>query len=178
MSGRPPGYPRAEERRLVLKDGSAVLLRPILPADEPLLVELFERLSPQARYLRFLSHLPALPPQILHQLTHVDYRTEFALVAVVVEAGREAIVAVGRYAFDPEEEEADLAVAVRDDWQQQGLGKLLLTRVIAFGKAQGLYRFGSMMEPQNSVVKQMLAGLGYEVHYFFRDGAFQVRIVA
>lgn len=178
MKTVPPGYPAEQEQRLLLRDGSELLLRPILPTDEALLVELFERLSPQARYLRFLSHLPALPPQILHHLTHVDYRTEFALTAVAAEAGRDVIVAVGRYALDPEEDQADLAVAVRDDWQHRGVGKLMLARVIAFGKEQGICRFGSMMEAENRAVKNMLATLGYEVHYFFRDGAFQVRIVA
>lgn len=174
----PAGYPAAYESRLDLTNGGAVLLRPIVPADEALLVELFDRLSPQARYLRFLSHLAALPEQILHQLTHVDYATSFALAAVVEEAGRDIIIAVGRYALDPEEERADLAIAVRDDWQQLGLGKQLLARIITIGKEHGICRFGSMMDPQNSSVKKILGDLGYEVSYFFRNGAFQVNIVA
>jgi len=38
-----------------LRDGSAVVARPIAPSDKGLLVEAFERLSPESRYRRFLS---------------------------------------------------------------------------------------------------------------------------
>ena len=172
------GYPSKYENRLKLKNGSEVFFRPILPSDEHLLVELFNRMSPQSRYLRFLSHLQALPEDLLYHFTHINYDSEFALVAVVIEADRDAIIAVGRYALDPHEDLADLAVAVRDDWQHLGLGKSLLANIIEIGKEHGIYRFASMMDPQNDIMKQTLRKLGYEVTYYLRDGVYQVEIVS
>ena len=38
---------------VVLRDGSTLRLRPTTPADAGALVEFFERLTPESRYLRF-----------------------------------------------------------------------------------------------------------------------------
>lgn len=174
----PEDYPYRYQQKLQLKNGSTVLLRPILPTDGPLLVDLFNRLSPEARYLRFLSHIPALTEQMLYRFTHVDYCNEFALVAVVTEEGSDSIIAVGRYALDVEAKCADLAVAVRDDWQHVGLGKLLLINTVAIARDHGISCFGSLMEPENEIIRKMLSDLGYEVKYLYQNGAFHVKILA
>ena len=171
-------YTSQSESWLMLKNGREIFLRPILQTDEYLLVDLFNKMSPQSRYLRFLSHLQALPEDLLYHFTHINYDSAFALVGVINEEGKDAIIAVGRYSLDPHEDIADLAVAVRDDWQNFGLGKIVLARIIDIGKKHGICRFGSMMEPQNSIVKKILRQLGYEVNYYFRNGAYQVEIVA
>jgi acetyltransferase len=171
------GYPAHYESRLTLKNGREVFLRPILPTDGHLLVDLFNQISPRSRYLRFLGRLPALPNEMLYHFTHLNYESEFALVGVIKEDGKDAIIAVGRYAHDPQEDLTDLAVAVRDDWQHGGLGKALLAKTIAIGKAHGICRFESMMDPQNTIIKQILFELGYEVKYRLRSGFLQVEIV-
>ena len=171
------GYPSQYESWFTLKNGKGVFLRPILPSDEQLLVELFNKMSPLSRYLRFLSHLHELPEKLLHHFTHIDYESKFALACLVEEDGRDAIIAVGRYSLDPDENIADLAVVVRDDWQHLGLGKPLLSKVITIGKEHGISRFGSMMDFQNNIVKKMLLELGYEVKYYFRGEVYQVEIV-
>ncbi len=172
------GYPHHHEGRLLLRNGRAVFLRPIRPTDGLLLVDLFNRISPESRYLRFLGHITDLTEQMLYHFTHVDYVTEFALAAVVEEEGEETIIAVARYAVDAEEGIADLAVAVRDDWQRLGLGTSLLSRIIVIGKEHGICRFGSMMAPENDVVKRILRDLGYTVSYRFQDGSYRVEITA
>lgn len=164
------------ERRLTLKNGREVTLRPILPSDGPGLVDLFGRMSAQSLYLRFLQRLPALPEALLQRLLQVDYDRAFALVAVSREAERDALVAVARYAQARPGEPADLALAVRDDWQQLGLGKALMSALIEIGKAHGLAHFGSMMDPHNQRMRHILTALGYRVRYSAQDGLFQVDI--
>ena len=114
---------------------------------------------------------------MLHSFTHINYDSEFALVAVIQEDGKDAIIAVGRYAYDSKDDLADLAVAVRDDWQHLGLGKSLLARTVAIGKEQGISRFKSMMDAQNKIMRQILLELGYEVKYSLRSGFFEVEIL-
>jgi acetyltransferase len=177
-TSQPDGYPAHHESRYTLRNGSEVFVRPILPSDGHLLVDLFNRISPQSRYYRFLSNMPALTEQMLHRFTHVDYDKEFALVALVKEDGVDTIIAVGRYSLEPPEEIADLAVTVRDDWQHFGLGKALLGKIIAIGKEHGIPRFGSMLAPQNTVIRRILVELGYEVKFSLHNGFFQVEIVA
>lgn len=186
------GYPAQYESRLKLKDGREVFVRPVLQTDRDLLVDLFNKLSVESIRLRFMRLLPALPEEMLFQFTHVNYDTEFALVAVIPEYGlplggpkekllgthKEGIIAVARYAFDPQANGTDFAVAVRDDWQNRGLGKLLLGKLFAIGKEHGISRFVSVISPQNNIIRQTLAGLGYEVTYSWQDGIFQVQVLA
>ncbi|MFB3926098.1 MAG: GNAT family N-acetyltransferase [Syntrophales bacterium] len=171
------GYPSQYESRLTLKNGKEVFLRPILQTDGNLLIDLFNKLSPQSRYLRFLRHLHSLPEDMLYRFTHIDYKSDFALVAVIKENEKDAIIGVGRYAYDPQQHLTDLAVAVRDDWQRLGLGKSLLARVVEIGKEHGVSRFESIMDPQNNVIRQILWKLGYKVKYSLRSGSFQVEIL-
>lgn len=170
-------YPAQYESFLTLKDGTEIFLRPVRVTDGDLLKDLFNRISPRSVYLRFLGHLHALPEGLLHHFTHVDYESEFALVAIEIEDGKEAVIAVARYAYDPGENVTDLAIAVRDDRQRLGLGKSLLDRIIAIAKEHGITRFVSMMDPRNSFIGQTLHRLGYEVHFVLKGAHYQVEIL-
>lgn len=165
------------ESRITLKDGREVFLRPILPTDNDLLIDLFNRISARSIYQRFLRNLDALPEGMLHHFTHIDYRTESALVAVVEEEGKEAIVAVARYAYDSHENSTDLGLAVRDDWQNAGLGKSLLKRIVAVARENGITRFVSMIDTSNTIIEAILRNLKYEVRYSLRGGFYQVEIL-
>lgn len=164
------------ESRLRLNNGAELLVRPVVPDDATLLLELFDRMTPRSRYLRFMTNMQELPQNLLHQFTHLDYHTCFALAAVVATEGKNEVIAVARYALDPEEQVADLGVAVRDDWQQLGIGKTLLLKLIKIGQQHGITRFGSMMDPHNDIMKKTLRDLGYQVKYFFKGGSYQVEI--
>ncbi|HON37331.1 MAG TPA: GNAT family N-acetyltransferase [Deltaproteobacteria bacterium] len=170
-------YPSRHEKRLTLKDGREIFQRPVLWTDRELILDLFNRISPESLYMRFLRHYRVLPEDMLYQFTHLDYIDRFALAAVVEEEGKEAIIAVARYARDPQEGLTDLAIVVRDDWQNKGLGKLLLLGLIDAGREHGIKRFVSMMDPGNTIIRQTLARLGFEASYSLKNGVFQVEIV-
>ncbi|MEE9911802.1 MAG: GNAT family N-acetyltransferase [Deltaproteobacteria bacterium] len=169
-------YPAQYESRLTLKDGRTVFLRPILQTDESLLVNLLNKLSPDAIYLRFLRPVSSLPEEMLHHLTHINYTTNFALVAVIEEEGRDALVAVARYGYDRDERSTDFAIVVRDDWQHHGLGKLLLKKIFAIGREHGISRFVSVIDSTNQIMKQILRELDFTVKYSYKGGAIQVEI--
>jgi acetyltransferase len=170
------GYPPQYESRLTLKNGREVFLRPILPTDGDLLIDLFNRMSPQSIYSRFLRRLHALPEEMLHRFTHIDYDHEFALAAVVKDDGQDAIIAVGRYLYDPDDKVTDFAVAVRDDWQHLGLGKSLLAKIFAVGRDHGISSFVSVIDPENKRFRRILSELGYQVKYSSRSGDFRGEI--
>lgn len=164
------------ESRLPLKNGAEVLVRPVVPSDASLLIDMFNKMTQRSRYLRFMTNIQELPDGLLHQFTHLDYHASFALACVIDAGGQNEIVAVARYSDDPDEHCADLGVAVRDDWQHLGIGKSLLSKIITIGREHGISRFGSMMDPQNDIMKKTLRELGYQVHFFFREGSYQVEI--
>jgi acetyltransferase len=170
------GYPGQYERRLTLKNGREVFLRPILQTDEHLLVDLLNKLSSDSLYLRFLRPVKILPEELLFQFTHINYSSNFALVAVIQEDGKDSIIAVARYGYDPEENVTDFAIVVRDDWQHYGLGKFLLTKIFTIGKEHGISRFVSIVDSTNHTMKHLLRDLGYTVKYFYKKGSTQVEV--
>src|SRR5512139_1396154 len=108
-------YPSRYEAWVTLRDETKVFLRPVKTTDGPLLLKLFKKLSPSSVYLRFLSPMHNLPENLVYQFTHIDYKKDFGLVALMNIGNSSAIIGVGRYAYYPERERPELAVVVRDD---------------------------------------------------------------
>ena len=170
-------YPAQYESRTKLRDGREVFFRPIRKTDGDLLLDLLSKLSFESVRLRFMMPLRTLSNDKLIQLTHVNYNTEFALVAVIPEDGKDAIIAVGRYAFEPQFNATDFAVVVRDDWQNNGLGRFLLGKIFQIGKEHGISRFVGMIDPDNKVMKKILFELGHTVKSSFKNGTHEFEVL-
>src|SRR5689334_12259749 len=68
--------------RAVLRDGTAVRLRLVVPEDKELLRAGFERLSPASRYARFLAPKFQLSDDELRYLCEVDHDRHVAIGAL------------------------------------------------------------------------------------------------
>ena len=75
-------YPDQFEEHTRTSVGIDIFVRPIRPEDAPLLVGLFESLSPRSVYLRFFSPMKRLPHSMLALFTQIDYDRHIALVAM------------------------------------------------------------------------------------------------
>src|SRR3954468_7726796 len=125
-----------EEERVRLRDGSAVIVRPVRPEDRDLFIAGFERMSQESRYRRFMSHKKKLSEQELDFFTRLDHDLHEAIGALDADTGEGAGVArMHRRPEDPSIAEA--AVTVVDDWQGRGLGGMLLERLPARGGGVG-----------------------------------------
>lgn len=131
-------------------NGEELSVRPIRPTDESLLQDLFYRSSEQTIYLRFFAALKSLPHKQAQLFVDVDYRQHLALVVTVQEADREVIVGVGRYHLDPATNFADCAFMVRDDWQDQGVGRYLVKRLIEVARQYDVRGFTADVLTQNT----------------------------
>lgn len=171
------GHLAQYETRMVLKNGKTVLVRPVLHTDEPLIVGLLGKLSSDSIYLRFLRPVRTLPKELLFHLTHLDYQSNFALAAVIREDEKDAIIAVARYGYDPQEHLTDFAIVVRDDWQHCGLGKQLISRIFAIGREKGISRFVSIVDSTNHAMKRILRKVDYTVNYSYEKGFTQVEVL-
>src|SRR5262245_35201269 len=87
----------ATSRREVLRDGQAVLIRPLLYGDRFELAAGFTALSPRSRRHRFFTAPEQLDDDELEYLTNLDYRDHFALAAVLEDGPVATGVAVARY---------------------------------------------------------------------------------
>jgi GNAT superfamily N-acetyltransferase len=152
---------RRRTTEVTLRDGTPVLLRPILPEDKAELLDGFRRLSPQSRYRRFLSPVDELTEEQLRDLTEVDYVDHFAWVAFGLSAAGRPGIGVARYVRVPGEPEvAEAAVTVVDDYQGRGLGTLLLEALGAVALENGITRFRGYALEENRAILEVLEGLG------------------
>ena len=159
-SPRPgPPRPAAEGTPVVLRDGSAVLIRQVRSTDAPLLADGFARLSPRSRRMRFLSAKTTLSAAELRYFTEVDHHDHEAIGALSAADGRG--VGIARYVRDADDPQAaEIAVTVVDDWQGRGLGTELLSRLSGRARQAGIHRFTALVAAENVAVAGLARKLG------------------
>jgi len=145
-----------------LTDGTKVLVRPIVPDDEPLLHEAVAAMSERSVYFRFFSPLKRMSDALAHRLAVVDYNDRFALVATTHKpGGRERIVGVARYDRVPFTEVAETAVAVVDEFQRRGLGSALMSILGKVAREHGMKTFTLIVLPENQQMLGLLRKMGW-----------------
>ena len=136
-----------------------VEIRPIEPDDKDALARGFDRLSEESRYRRFLSPRGPLSQAELSYLTEVDHRDHEALVAVDPETDEG--VGVARFIRSAEDPAvAELAVAVADDWQGQGVGSQLAAELARRAREEGVTCFTALALAENDAILGVLQDLG------------------
>lgn len=148
-------YPGDLDRRVDLRDGHAVRVRPIRPDDEPRLVALFDRLSSRSVYQRFFTTYRRLPDAWYRAFANVDYRTRLALVAQDV-AEPEVLHGVARWEPGESPDAVELALVVEDAWQGRGLGGALFESLLAAARARGIDLFCADVLAENARMLELL----------------------
>jgi ribosomal protein S18 acetylase RimI-like enzyme len=164
-----------EPRILELRDGTKVHVRPIVPEDEPLLIEAVAAMSERTVYFRFFSPLKRLPDALAHRLAVVDYNDRFALVGTTHKpSGKERIVGVARYDRAPNTDVAETAVAVVDEFQHRGLGGALLTILARVAREHGIKTFTLIVLPENQQMLGLLRKMGWIHQAKLTGGVYEI----
>ena len=157
--------------RFVTRRGREIWIRPVEEGDVDLLVHFFYHLSAETRYRRFHLPMTNVPESYVREMAtyyaHHDPENRVALAALATEDGEQVLVGVGRCHRDQERpDEAEAAIVVRDDYQGEGLGTFLLSRLMPPTRALGIRRLTALVQPQNTPVFQIIkkSELRYERH--------------
>lgn len=165
--------PFSEARVVRLAAGEAELLvRPILPADEDAVRDLFYRLSDESVYRRFLAPRRMHPHEELQRLCDLDDETSMGLVACLPDSGE--VIGVARYDLDEATRLGDIAFAVRDDWQGRGVGTLLMKRMAEIGRARGLAGFQADVLARNEPMLLVFHRSGLRFRGALEDGVYHL----
>jgi acetyltransferase len=161
-------YPAQYVSRLSFRRHDSLVLRPIRPEDEPLMVKFHGTLSQESVYFRYFGHL-SLEHRTSHErLTRIcfnDYDREIAIVAVHKTADGEEIIGVGRLIKVHGANEAEFALVISDQWQGHGLGTHLLTVLLDIGRREGLDRIIGHILPENDDMQRVCRRLHFAIQY-------------
>jgi len=150
------------------KEGLELLIRPIRPEDEPMMVKFHETLSDESVFLRYF-HVESLSARVAHERLarncFIDYDRDMALVAerVVPTTGEREILAVGRLTESRDADEAEVAVLVSDPYQRHGLGTELVRRLIQVGRDEKLRNIIAILLPENLAMRALAERFGFKI---------------
>ncbi len=167
-------YPEELEAWRTTRTGLGILLRPVKISDEPLLKDLFYSLSDESMYQRFISARRDIPHQELQKFAAVDYFQKMVLVAVREEDGMESICGIGQYGINSDMFTADVALVVRDDCQNHGIGGELLAYLTYLAKRQGLLGFTAEVLAGNDPVFHLFKKMGFIVSKRSDSGVYEL----
>src|SRR6478735_3517813 len=121
----------------VLRDGRPVEIRALRPDDRADLIMAVGRTSRESFYRRFFGVKHEFTEQQIASFLNIDFIGHVALVAVVEESARPTIVGGGRYVV-VKPGTAEVAFAIVDEYQGQGIGVALLRHLAAIANSAGL----------------------------------------
>jgi acetyltransferase len=155
---------------------------PIRPEDEPLLVKFHESLSDRSVYMRYF-HAMNLTRRTAHErlmrICFIDYDREMALVAEREdpETGEPEILGVARlsrhYAVP---DEAEFAILVNDRFQGQGIGLILLEKLLEVGRAEGLRRITAEILNENRPMQRLIKKFGFHLRHDPEEGVVKAEL--
>ncbi len=170
VPGQEGEYPEELERYRTTSAGLELLLRPVKMSDEELLKDFFYSLSDQSNYRRFIMLRRRLPHEVLQRFTAIDYTRQMVILASIQQAEKEYVVGVGQYVVQEETHTAEIALAVRDDYQKRGIGALMLSYLSEIAKRQGLLGFTAEVLGENRPVMKLIEKAGFDFRKEITDG--------
>jgi len=177
VPGKRGEYPESLETHRTTRDGVEILLRPVRISDEPLLKDFFYSLSDRSTYRRFLSARKDMPHERLQEFVVIDYTAEMVILAVSEEEEREIVVGVGQYGIDVETHTADVALVVRDDEQERGIGTEILAYLTVLAKREGLLGFTAEVLTENEAMMHLFERSGFAIEKRRDAGVYELRML-
>jgi len=176
IPGKRGEYPEDLETHRTTKKGLEILLRPVKISDEPLLKDFFYSLSDQSLYRRFMSARKDMPHERLQDFVIIDYSREMFILAVLQKDEIEEVVGVGQYGIDEVSHSAEVAFAVRDTHQGQGIGTELLGYLTVLAKRQGLLGFTAEVLFENRPMMQVFESAGFDLEKKSTQGVYELKM--
>jgi GNAT superfamily N-acetyltransferase len=130
----------------------------------------FNHLSADSRYTRFFTAMPRLSGSVFERLIDLDGHDRVAIAAFDPDRSSEIGsadgygIGVGRFVRSERDDVAELAVAVIDEYQRRGIGRLLLLAVFVAAHVRGITCLQASVLGSNGPMLTLLERLGAVDH--------------
>jgi RimJ/RimL family protein N-acetyltransferase len=158
-----------------LRNGRSAEIRALRPDDRDDLVAAVGRTSPQSLYRRFFAAKRNFTEQETAFFLNADFVNHVALVAVVEEGGRPVIVGGGRYII-VQPGQAEIAFAVVDQYQGQGIGAALMRHLAAIARGTGLRELIADVLPDNIAMLKVFEKSGFRFSTTRESGIIRIAL--
>jgi acyl-CoA hydrolase/RimJ/RimL family protein N-acetyltransferase len=137
---------------LELESGKTVEFRPLLPSDEFATRNFYYSLQESTIFYRFFNRRKVFSREMLQkQWASVDYHQNMTIVGIVQLGKHKEIVAIGSYGA-AEENIAEVAFVVKEEYQNMGLGTYLLTMLEKIARENKYNAFTAMVLNENNAM--------------------------
>jgi RimJ/RimL family protein N-acetyltransferase len=176
IPGKKGEYPEHLETYRTTSEGFPLLLRPVKISDEPLLKDFFNFLSDQSLYRRFISVRKDTPHERLQEFVVIDYTKEMVILATIKDAEVEKVVGVGQYGINETNHTAEVALVVRDEDQNKGVGLELLSYLTYLAKREGLLGFTAEVLVENKPMLHLFEKMGFDIQKRNEQGVYELQM--
>ncbi|MCV7332793.1 GNAT family N-acetyltransferase [Mycobacterium cookii] len=155
-----------------VRDGTELLLRPVLPGDSARTLQGHVRFSSDTLYRRFMSaRVPSTA--LMDYLAEVDYVDHFVWVMTDLDGNPMADARFVREDHDPTV--AEIAFTVADEYQGRGIGSFLIDALSIAARVAGVEKFTGRMLADNVAMRTIIDHYGAVWH---RDDVGVVTFIA
>jgi acyl-CoA hydrolase/GNAT superfamily N-acetyltransferase len=176
IPGKRGEYPESLETYRTTRTGMQLFLRPVKISDEPLLKDFFYSLSDRSMSRRFISARRDMPHERLQEFVIIDYTREITILALTGEVDNPFLVGVGQYGVDEATHTAEVAFAVRDDYQNRGIGTELLSYLTYLAKREGLLGFTAEVLVDNRPMLHVFEKGGFDIRRKTEAGVYDLQM--
>lgn len=170
-TNRPAALDRSFE--VTIRDGRRVLIRPVRPADQEPLAALRAAVNRPSCARHLLEPPTATAPR---HPTEADRDRLVAWIAVP-RGDRHAGVGIVRFVRDAEDPRAaEIVIAVANDYQSAGLGKLLGETIVLSALEEGIATLVGYVRPDDVVARRLMQRLGASPPQRRGDGLLRVEV--
>ncbi len=161
-------YPDELQEIITLpRSGRRVELRPVRSEDEPAHLELHTNLSPESIRYRFFHYRKSFTHDELAQMVQIDYDREMVFIASAPKEdgkGEETLGTVRTWT-DADNLQAEFAVLVSEKMKGEGLGSILMKKMIEYCRSRGTVEMVGTVLPDNRPMLKLAEKLGFEIRY-------------
>ena len=155
-----------------LRDGRSVTIRALKPEDRSAMLSAVGRVSAQSLYRRFFGPKRGFSEKEVDFFVNVDFVSHVALVASVKEGEDNTVIGAGRYIVT-QPGVAEVAFAIVDEYQGQGIGSAVLRHLVLIARESGIRQPAAEVLPENAPMLAMFRRFGFT----FKRGKDAVHVV-
>jgi len=172
-------YPEHLTENIQLKRSKRpAIVRAIRGEDEPNHLAFYNTLSPESIRMRYFYSRGVPTHQELAYWTQIDYDREMAFIISAEKEDRSGYETLGvvRAVTDADNIRSEFSVVIRDELQGEGLGVILMQKIIDYCRSRGTLQIVGSTLPSNRGMQGLAKKLGFQNSYNMEEDVVDMKM--